>query len=397
MNIEIANDKEFFYQWDTGQILEITDDGSGSEVHIEKDDLMLACAIREENGVRLVDVPDLLLQGDGYLTAFLVRKVEDEVETLFSRTFRIEHRAKPEDYVCTETEILHYRDLAERITALEQNGGSTGGGIAQESDPTVPAWAKNPNKPTYTAAEVGALPADTKIPSTAADVGALPADTKIPTVPDKVSAFTNDAGYVTAEDLPTVPAALPNPNKLTFSGAVSAEYDGSSAVEVVIPAGGSGGGGEQQIVSFTAAEDVTQIDIPITEEMAAALNAAREILFDLHFELPSADEGTNFGTLRFGVAASWGFAHFFVLDDQCLPSNSQSYCTYYNVVGRALRGRGQNENPMRTDIAKKGKNTNQAFNTYASTFATITTAQTLRLTGSIPMGAGSTVHIYVRG
>ena len=144
MNIEIANDKEFFYQWDTGQMLEITDDGSGSEVHIEKDDLMLACAIREENGVRLVDVPDLLLQGDGYLTAFLVRKVEDEVETLFSKTFRIEHRAKPEDYVCTETEILHYRDLAERITALEQNGGSTGGGIAEESDPTVQSWAKTP-------------------------------------------------------------------------------------------------------------------------------------------------------------------------------------------------------------------------------------------------------------
>lgn len=222
MNIEIANDKKFFYQWDTGQMLQITDDGSGSEVHLEKDTLTLACAIREENGARLVDVPDLLLQVDGHLTAYLVHKVEDEVETLFSKTFRIKHRAKPEDYVCTETEILRYRDLAERITALEQNGGGTGGGIAQESDPTVPAWAKNPNKPTYTAAEVGALPADTKIP----------------TVPDKVSAFTNDTGYVTAEDLPTVPAALPNPNKLTFSGAVEAEYDGSSAVEVVIPAGG---------------------------------------------------------------------------------------------------------------------------------------------------------------
>lgn len=34
-----------------------------------------------------------------------------------------------------------------------------------ETDPTVPAWAKEANKPTYTAAEVGALPADTVIPS----------------------------------------------------------------------------------------------------------------------------------------------------------------------------------------------------------------------------------------
>jgi hypothetical protein len=33
-----------------------------------------------------------------------------------------------------------------------------------ETDPTVPAWAKQPNKPSYTAAEVGALSADTVIP-----------------------------------------------------------------------------------------------------------------------------------------------------------------------------------------------------------------------------------------
>ena len=38
-------------------------------------------------------------------------------------------------------------------------GGGTGGGtggITQETDPTVPAWAKQPEKPTYTAEEVGA-------------------------------------------------------------------------------------------------------------------------------------------------------------------------------------------------------------------------------------------------
>lgn len=33
-----------------------------------------------------------------------------------------------------------------------------------ETDPTVPAWAKQPTKPTYTADEVGALPDDTVIP-----------------------------------------------------------------------------------------------------------------------------------------------------------------------------------------------------------------------------------------
>ena len=35
-----------------------------------------------------------------------------------------------------------------------------------------------------------------------------------------------------------IPTTLPNPHKLTFSGAVNAKYDGSEAVEVVIPQGG---------------------------------------------------------------------------------------------------------------------------------------------------------------
>lgn len=50
-----------------------------------------------------------------------------------------------------------------------------------ETDPTVPDWAKEPTKPSYTAEEVGALPNTTEIP----------------TVPTNVSAFANDAGYLT--------------------------------------------------------------------------------------------------------------------------------------------------------------------------------------------------------
>lgn len=54
----------------------------------------------------------------------------------------------PSEYI-TETELAAYGYLTSYT----------------ETDPTVPAWAKEANKPTYTAAEVGALPADTVIPS----------------------------------------------------------------------------------------------------------------------------------------------------------------------------------------------------------------------------------------
>lgn len=46
-----------------------------------------------------------------------------------------------------------------------RNGARLGSTAVQtETDPTVPSWAKQPRKPTYTAAEVGALPANTTIP-----------------------------------------------------------------------------------------------------------------------------------------------------------------------------------------------------------------------------------------
>ena len=41
---------------------------------------------------------------------------------------------------------------------------------SEETDPTVPNWAKQPNKPTYTSDEVGALPDTTKIPSKTSDL-----------------------------------------------------------------------------------------------------------------------------------------------------------------------------------------------------------------------------------
>lgn len=128
----------------------------------------------------------------------------------------------------------------------------------EEQDPTVPEWAKADSKPKYTASEVGARP-NTWMPS-AEDVGALPASTKIPA---KLSDMEGDDTHRTVTDtekekwngksdfsgnyedltgkptIPIVPDTLPNTHKLTFSGAVTAEYDGSKAVTVEIPRGGN--------------------------------------------------------------------------------------------------------------------------------------------------------------
>ena len=51
---------------------------------------------------------------------------------------------------------------------------------------------------------------------------------------------TYDGSAPKSVAIPTVPESLKNPNKLILSGAVTAEYDGSTEVSVEIPAGGSG-------------------------------------------------------------------------------------------------------------------------------------------------------------
>lgn len=52
-------------------------------------------------------------------------------------------------------------------------------------------------------------------------------------------------GAVTKEKMASgvIPTKLPNPHKLTFSGAATGEYDGSKAVNIDIPTDGGGGGG----------------------------------------------------------------------------------------------------------------------------------------------------------
>lgn len=76
-----------------------------------------------------------------------------------------------------------------------------------EADPTVPAWAKASNKPTYTASEVGAVPTTRtvngkalsgNITLSATDVKALPDTTTIPTT---LASLTEDATHRVVTDV----------------------------------------------------------------------------------------------------------------------------------------------------------------------------------------------------
>lgn len=114
----------------------------------------------------------------------------------------------------------------------------------EETDPTVPAWAKEEEKPTYTAEEVGALPSTTVIPSKLSE---LTADDEHETVTKEEkqrwsnkSDFDGNYESLTGKPtIPTVPTTLPNPQALTITyGGRTYTYDGSEALAITIETGG---------------------------------------------------------------------------------------------------------------------------------------------------------------
>ena len=85
----------------------------------------------------------------------------------------------------------------------------------EETDPTVPDWAKQPEKPTYTAEDVGALPDNTKIPT-------------------KTSELENDSGFLDSPPTPEVGKIL-KIKSVNEDGTFVCEWaDGGSNLDVRI-------------------------------------------------------------------------------------------------------------------------------------------------------------------
>lgn len=80
---------------------------------------------------------------------------------------------------------------------------------------------------------------------------------------DALAPVATSGSYNDLTNKPTIPTALPNPNALTFTGAVIGSYDGSESLTVEIPSGGGGsdislgltGATVGQIAKITAVDD----------------------------------------------------------------------------------------------------------------------------------------------
>lgn len=217
MELRIGRNRDVFYQWDSGQVLIVEGADACEEVHFCSKAITdaLVCKIREEKGMRLADVPNILLQSEMPITAYLFTRREDGAETKYSRSFPVLRRPKPEGYVYTQTEVRDYAALDKRLDALEGDGLSSALSDYLE---------KNPIEAGATAEEAAQIAANK----------------------DNIAQISD-----------TVANGVKNPNALIFTGAVSASYDGSNTVEVVIPTGGSGSGTWEELTNIILEEDAS--------------------------------------------------------------------------------------------------------------------------------------------
>ena len=110
---KIYDGREHFWQWDLNQKL-IVEDSTINEVHFSNraEDNSLVVEVYEDNGLRVANVPNILLQEDLKIKAYAYSVDHTKHEAWFYVTTK----SKPADYVYTETEVKDYNSLLDKIS-----------------------------------------------------------------------------------------------------------------------------------------------------------------------------------------------------------------------------------------------------------------------------------------
>ena len=131
---KIQDGRKYFYQWDIDRKL-IVEDGSINQVHFcnRTDECSLVCEVYDEDGIRLVNVPNVLLQDIWRINVYGY----DVNYTKHNEWFDVYPRTKPSDYVYTETETLNYNTLLDRINEIDESIEETVDRWLEENPPEV--------------------------------------------------------------------------------------------------------------------------------------------------------------------------------------------------------------------------------------------------------------------
>ena len=130
--MRIYDNRPSFYQWDRDQKV-VHDFQVGDVVEFSSPNQKVALMVKAYKfGDEIVaDVPNILLQSSYPITIYWMHLCSDCKYTREKFIINVKHRPKPAGYVYTETEILSYKALDDRITKLEKyGGGGSGEGIS---------------------------------------------------------------------------------------------------------------------------------------------------------------------------------------------------------------------------------------------------------------------------
>ena len=121
---KILDGRTELFQWDTNRQI-IVSDASIDAVHYSNrtDNSALVVEVKEENGLRVADIPNILLQESWDINVY---GYCDGYYTKQAARIKVNPRTKPESYVYTETEVLNYNTVMEKIDAIELMPGPQG-------------------------------------------------------------------------------------------------------------------------------------------------------------------------------------------------------------------------------------------------------------------------------
>ena len=137
-----------------------------------------------------------------------------------------------------------------------------------------------------------------------------------------------------AAEMVSIPTQLPNPNALTFTGAVTGSYDGSAPLSVEIPSGGGGGGSSQWkiIRDLTITENADRVDIN-TDDDGKSFSLHEIQVFS--YTMSYGDTAESFTFLMNGY---WGASDPYFSSGFKSPKSSDNYYAYNHFIATMQNG-----------------------------------------------------------
>ena len=206
--LDLNDGRDELWQWDTGRTLTV--DADCSQVHFSNKVFGRSIDVNVADGVAII--PDVLLQTDKDLNVWAFSGTAENGYTKISKTFKVNRRNKPADYVFTPPDQTSLEEIKERVSYLEsiQDPGAIKNAVEdylKKNPVEAPVQSVN--------GQIG------KVELTAKDVGAISQD-------DLANVQSTIAAKMDSYTIKTVMDSVATPHTQYYLGS-------QTAVDIVLP------------------------------------------------------------------------------------------------------------------------------------------------------------------